>query len=209
MNSFKGLLILGFGGHARSVADVALSVGIRQLCFVDHNARPGEMFCSFPVKAAFDFELGEGWAVLSASGDNLKRAEQTAWIEEKGLPLATLISERATTGVGAQIAAGSFVAHHAHIGPMATIGAGCIINTGAIIEHECVIGAFTHVSVNAVVAGRSRVGDRCFIGAGATVIDGISLVNDIVLGAGGCATRNLDAAGVYVGVPAKRVGSAS
>ncbi|HEF4759231.1 TPA: NeuD/PglB/VioB family sugar acetyltransferase [Pseudomonas putida] len=209
MKPLKGLLILGFGGHARSVADVALSVGIPQLCFIDSNARPGEMFCSFPVKAAFDFELEEGWAAISASGNNLKRAEHVAWLEGNGLPVATLISSFATIGVGAQIAVGSFVAHHAHVGPMATIGAGCIINTGAVVEHECAIGAFTHVSVNSVVAGRSSVGNRCFIGAGATVIDGINLANDIVLGAGGCATRDLDTGGVYVGVPAKRVGPIS
>lgn len=204
MSQWKGLLILGFGGHARSVADVALSLGIQQLCFIDENARSGESFCSFPVKAALDVELEDGWAALPASGDGPTRLEQIEWVRQSGLQLATLVSARATLGVGCEVGAGSFIGHHAHVGPMARIDVGCIINTGAVVEHECVIGALSHISVNAVVAGRSQLGERCFIGAGATVIDGVTLASDVVLGAGSCAVGNLEIAGVYVGVPAKK-----
>jgi UDP-N-acetylbacillosamine N-acetyltransferase len=45
MSPDTGLLILGFGGHARSVADVAIASGITQLCFIDANAKPNESFC--------------------------------------------------------------------------------------------------------------------------------------------------------------------
>jgi UDP-N-acetylbacillosamine N-acetyltransferase len=206
MNPIIGMLILGFGGHARSVADVALAAGITQLCFIDGNARPGESFCSFPVKASVDFELPDGWSVISAAGDNKKRIEQCEWIIQQGWPLATLVSPAATIGIGAQIGEGTFIAHHAHVGPMASVGRGCIINTCAIVEHECVVGDYNHISVGAVVAGRSRVGDRCFLGAGSTVIDGLQVTDDVMLGAGACAHRNLKEAGTYVGVPAKYLG---
>lgn len=205
MNSLNGLVVLGFGGHARSVADVALSLGIKQLIFVDENAKPDEKFCAFPVTADFDFILQDGWAVLPASGDNAKRESQIAWLEQRGLAVATLISHHATIGIGANVGEGCFVGHHAHIGPMADVGKGSIVNTGAVVEHECVIGEFSHISVNAVVAGRSRIGIRGFIGAGATVIDGMELAADITIGAGGCANRSLKASGVYVGVPAKKL----
>ena len=36
------LLIMGCGGHARSVADIALHIGFKELLFVDHGARAGE-----------------------------------------------------------------------------------------------------------------------------------------------------------------------
>lgn len=207
MITLTGMLILGFGGHARSVADVALASGVTQLCFVDANARPGESFCSFPVKSSLDFELPEDWAVFPAAGDNKKRMEQCEWILQQGLRLATLISPCATIGVGAHISEGTFIGHHAHVGPMASVGRGCIVNTGAIIEHECVVGAYSHISVGAVVAGTTRIGDRCFLGAGSTVIDGLRVTDDVMLGAGACANRNLDKAGTYVGVPAKFLGS--
>jgi UDP-N-acetylbacillosamine N-acetyltransferase len=206
MNELPGLIILGFGGHARSVADVALSLGIKRLHFFDENARPGENFLGHPVTSTLDFSLLGMWAVFPASGDNLKRATQVKWAKENNLPLFTLVSERATIGLGASVGEGSFVGHHAHLGPMSAVGVGCIINTGAVVEHECLIDEFTHVSVNTVIAGRSTVGRRCFIGAGATVIDGISVADDITVGAGGCVLRSLSDAGIYVGVPARRVG---
>ncbi|KAB0490638.1 acetyltransferase [Pseudomonas vancouverensis] len=206
MSPVAGILILGFGGHARSVADVALASGITQLSFVDSNARPNEAFLSFPVKSALDFELPSDWVVFPAAGDNQKRLEQCDWATQQGLRLGTLISPYATVGVGAQVGEGSFIAHHAHIGPMAKVGRGCIINTGAIVEHECTVGQYTHVSVGAVIAGRSRIGECCFLGAGSTVIDGLQVADHVVLGAGACAHRNLEIAGTYVGVPAKMLG---
>ena len=85
----------------------------------------------------------------SPAGDNRKRQLQTEHIQARGWPLATIVSPTATVGIGAAIAAGTFIGHHCHVGPMARIGQSCILNTGCIVEHDCVVGDFTHVSVNA------------------------------------------------------------
>lgn len=203
MTLMKGVLILGFGGHARSVADVALSLGVKELLFIDSNARPNESFGAFPVLTEWTVELPDGWSAMPAAGDNASRHAQIEQISKRGWPLATLIAPTATIGFGANIGAGTLVAHHAHVGPMATVGSGCIINTGAIIEHECTVGEYTHVSVNATVAGRCRIGSRCFLGANATVIDGVSVSDSVTLGAAACAHRDLVESGTYVGVPAR------
>lgn len=200
-----GLLILGFGGHARAVADVALSLGIKQLRFIDINARPNETFGPFPVLRNWDEEPSDGWSVMPASGDGHSRQTQCDWATQRGWPLATLVAPTATVGFGATLGGGTFIAHHAHVGPMASVGVGCVINTGAIVEHECVVEDFTHVSINAAVAGRCHIGRLCFIGAGSTVIDGIKIGDSITLGAGACVHRNLEEPGVYVGVPAKKM----
>ncbi|MCS4248635.1 acetyltransferase [Pseudomonas sp. BIGb0164] len=205
MPPLTGLLILGFGGHARAVADVALAIGIKQLCFIDINARPGETFGTFPVLPSWDKGRLEGWSVMPASGDCVQRHAQCEWAAQLDWPLATLVSPTATLGFGATVGAGSFVGHHAHVGPMASVGQGCVINTGAIVEHECTVGDFTHISIKAAVAGRCQIGKGCFIGAGSTVIDGLIVSDGVTLGAGACAHRNLTEPGVYVGVPAKQI----
>lgn len=205
MKDCRGLLVLGFGGHARSVADVALACGIPGLLFVDSHARPGEQFREFPVVKDLPDELPEGWLCFPAAGDNRRRQAQVELVRGRGWPLATLVAPTATVGVGANVSPGSFVAHHAHIGPMAGVGEGALINTGAIVEHECTIGDYVHISVHATVAGRSRIGDFCFICAGATVIDGVEVGPDVVVGAGGVVVKDLCAPGVYVGVPCRPV----
>ena len=76
MNSENGLVIFGFGGHARSVAAVALANGIESILFVDANAKDGETFLGFPVTQKLERKIGEGWSCMPGSGDNLERQKQ-------------------------------------------------------------------------------------------------------------------------------------
>jgi sugar O-acyltransferase (sialic acid O-acetyltransferase NeuD family) len=201
----RGLVVLGFGGHSRSVADVALDLGIAELVFVEADAQPGEAFAGFPVHGAMPDTIPDGWQVFPAAGDNTARQAQVAAIESRGWPVATLISRCAYVGYDARIAAGSFVAHHAHVGPLVQIGAGALINTAAVVDHECRIGNFTHVSVNATVAGRTRIGNLVFVGAGATVIDRLRITDKVTIGAGAAVVADITEPGIYVGQPARRV----
>lgn len=203
--SQKRLIILGFGGHARSVADVALLCGYSDLLFVDANARPRESFLGHPVVSSLKDHYSDKCAAFPAAGDNLKRSQQCAEIQSLGLDLVALISPLASIGVGSTVAAGSFIGHHAHVGPMARIGAGCIINTGAIVEHESEVGDYSHVSVNATIAGRSRLGMFSMLGAGATIIDGVDVGSNVIIGAGAVIHRSVATPGTYVGIPAVKL----
>jgi sugar O-acyltransferase (sialic acid O-acetyltransferase NeuD family) len=206
MDRSEGLIILGCGGHARSIADVALAAGYRRLLFIDEHARLGEQVLGHPVQWELQRVLPDSWGWIAAAGNNRARQGQIEAIGEGPWPsgaMASVISPTATIGAGAIVGAGAFVAHHAHIGPMARLGTGVIVNTGAIVEHDCAIADYAHVSVHATVAGKSRVGCRTFICTGSTVIDGISIGDDIILGAGAVAVVSLETPGTYVGVPAR------
>jgi UDP-N-acetylbacillosamine N-acetyltransferase len=183
----RGLFVIGVGSHARSVADVALDLGVPALTFVDPSARCGQKFAGFPVVTAIS-ELPDGWLVLAAAGDNFERQRQIEIEIERYHKLASLISKRAYVGMGAVIGPGTFVAHHAHVGPMAIVARGAIINTAAVVEHDCSIGDFTHVSLNTTIAGRCRIGSQVFLGAGATVIDGVRIIDGVTIGAGSTVT---------------------
>lgn len=200
-----GLVILGFGGHARSVADVALHLGFAQLRFVDANSRPGESFAGFPATSEMPDPLPPGWMVLPAAGDNSRRCAQFEEITLRGWPTMALVAKTAHVGYGVSVEPGSFVASRAHLGPMAAIGRASIINTHALVEHECTIGSYSHVAVNATIAGRCKVGDHVFVGAGATVIDGIRVADRVVIGAGATVVTDIVEPGTYVGCPARRI----
>lgn len=201
----KQLIILGFGGHARSVADVALAIGFVSLVFVDDQARDGERFLDFPVLKSFEPDEPKNWCAFPASGTGLVRQAQTAQIEQCGWRLVSLVASTATLGIGCTLGDGVFVGQHAHIGPMATVGCGTIVNTGAVVEHECKLGEWAHVSVNATMAGRSILGDFSMLGAGATVIDGLAVGSHVMVGAGAVVNKPINVAGVYVGVPARQM----
>jgi UDP-N-acetylbacillosamine N-acetyltransferase len=199
------LVILGFGGHARSIADVALDRDISDLMFVDATARAGESFFGFPVLTEMPNPLPQGWEVFPAAGDNAARQRQIERAAAQSLPMGCLVSQHAYVGKGATIQPGSFIAHHAHLGPMAAVGRGTIINTAAIVDHDSHVGDFTHISVNTTIAGRCKIGDLVFVGAGATVIDGIRIVDRVTIGAGSTVVDDIVEPGTYVGSPARLV----
>ncbi|WP_141056031.1 NeuD/PglB/VioB family sugar acetyltransferase [Tepidiphilus succinatimandens] len=200
---YDGLAILGFGGHARSVADVALELGIRSLRFIDENARPGEHFAGFVVVKDLEYPLPSGWAAFPALGDSVRRQHLVQFALRNNIPLATLIAKSAYIGREATVAKGVFIGNNVSVGPATRLGIGCIINTSAVVDHESVIGEYTHVSVNATVAGRCQIGNNVMIGAGAVIIDGIHIADGVIVGAGAVVVHDIDEAGVYVGVPAK------
>ncbi|PVZ87147.1 acetyltransferase [Serratia sp. S1B] len=203
--NIKGVLFFGFGGHARSIADVVLANGIESLLFVDDNARYGENFAGFPVIKEFPNELPQGWIAFPASGQGEKRLSQLDEIKYRGWTTGNIISSTATIGILSQIENGCFIGHNAHVGPNVKIGSGCIVNTAAVIEHDCIIGNYTHISVNSTIAGGSIVGDFCFIGASATVINNVAVGDNVTLGAGGCFINNVLEPGTYAGIPAKQL----
>jgi acetyltransferase-like isoleucine patch superfamily enzyme len=50
-----------------------------------------------------------------------------------------------------------------------------------------------------------RIGSRVLVGSGVSVLPGVRIGDDIVVGAGAVVCEDLDVPGVYAGVPARRV----
>jgi UDP-N-acetylbacillosamine N-acetyltransferase len=173
------------------------------LLFVDENAKDRESFLGFPVVRSMPVDA-DSWVYMPCSGDNRIRLDQTKALEAANLPIATIVSPTATIGHGSSIAAGCFVGHHAHVGPLTRLGSACIINTGAVVEHDCTVECGTHISVNSCFAGYCHIGDRVYCGIGSSTIDRLSVGNDITLRAGGVLVESVDLPGIYVGVPARR-----
>lgn len=200
------VVILGCGGHARSVADILVDLHAdAEFVFVDENAAQGERILGRAVRPAADLN---GDALLDhslvlAAGDNGRRHDMFARFRDRDM--ISLVSRRASVSRFAVVGRGCFVGNHCHVGPEAVVGDATIVNTAAIVEHETVLGVGCHVGPRAVVCGRSRIGDRVFLGAGSTVRDGVTIGPDIVVGAGGVVPADLSEPGVYVGCPVRRI----
>ena len=193
----KRVILLGCGGHARSVASTLVDNDPNvQIIFIDDNAGEDEYILGFPVVRCFD-PAGEHLHV--AIGDNLEREKLSS-----GNETVRVISNRAIIQTEAEIGAGSFVGVLAYVGPRASIGKGCIINTACVVEHDSRVGDFSHISVHTTVAGYCVIGRRCFVGAGAVIRDHVSIGDDVIVGAGAVVVSDIAEPGVYTGCPAKR-----
>lgn len=202
MNSSCPYILLGCGGHGRSVAEIILTNDpAAEIIFVDHMARPGETIWGFPVLAKMRYPVE--CRVLVTVGDN--GARQKIFDSLNTQPLPPLISSRAHLGRHCSIGRGTSVGHGVYVGPDAIVGANNILNTGCIVEHEVCIGSHNHIAPHVTICGRTHIGDLVFIGAGATVIDNLQITSKVIIGAGATVVRDIKESGVYMGTPAARV----
>ena len=195
-------IILGCGGHARSVADILLyNKNQVNITFIDNNARENETIYNFPVLKNLDNTIYNKNIILGI-GDN--KIREKLYKEYKN-NVISLISKNTYFGYNVNIGNGTFIAEGVHLGPSVNIGIGCIINTKAVLDHEVTIGDFTHVSVNATLCGKVKIGNNVFVGAGTVIKDGISICDDVIIGAGAVVVKNVMEKGTYVGCPVKKI----
>jgi UDP-perosamine 4-acetyltransferase len=197
-------LLLGAGGHGRSVADVIQRGGGRVVAVQDPFPEPG---WDVPVVASLTdaltrFEGCRGRIVVTV-GDNGLRARIYDDAVAAGADLGTLVAMTATTSGPPGFSA--VVLEHAHVGPGAVISEGVIVNTAAVVEHDCRVGAFAHIAPGARVLGGARVGRATLIGSGAVVLPGVVVGARVVVGACAVVISNVPDGCVVVGVPGRIV----
>jgi len=205
----RRLLLIGDGGHAKVVRDIALAGGQYELAAVldDRYADPAAGADGLPrgpvALAARMLAEDEDLRVFVAIGSGTVRRKVAGSLGIEPDRFALLIHPRAVVSGDASLAPGTAVMPGAVVNAGARIGAHAIVNTGAVVEHDCVIGDYAHVSPNAALAGGVDVGAGAHIGIGASVIQGLTVGEWSTLGAGAVAVRDIPAGCTAAGVPAR------
>lgn len=166
-------LLIGAGGHAKVVFDIAQENGTAFAAFCDPQVDSFQSLVKTDdIKAYSHFFVAVG-ATNPADLDKRQRL----FLQAKGyglLPL-TLISQMANCSSSAEIGEGTVVARGAVLQSNCRIGSNSIINTGAIIEHDAVIENFCHIAPGAIILGGAVVGSGSMVGAGAVILPGVEI----------------------------------
>jgi sugar O-acyltransferase (sialic acid O-acetyltransferase NeuD family) len=187
----KSLLLIGCGGHARSLIDVIEAGGQWRIHgLVGLPEQVGSSVLGFPVIGS-DAELPElrqhcEAAVLAIGhlADSAPRQRLAAQLKQLGFDSPVLISPHAVVSRHARLGPGTAVGHGAIVNAAAVVGAHCILNSGSLIEHDAQLGDHCHVSTGAVVNGGVRLGSGSFVGSGAMLREGLQLPAGTVISAG-------------------------
>jgi sugar O-acyltransferase (sialic acid O-acetyltransferase NeuD family) len=179
----KKLIVLGDGGHARAVVDVALSTGefeIEAVVGIDeaNKALWQKMGINWVPETALEGLLHAelfGIVGLGQIKDSEPRAEAYSRLTGLGIELATIVSPSSYVSKTAAIGKGSIVMHGAVVNGHARVGENSIINSMALIEHDSLVGDHSHISTGAIVNGQCQIGDKTFVGSGAMVKNGASI----------------------------------
>lgn len=202
----KKLVLIGAGGHSRSVAD-CLPPEYELIGYVDENKKG--MHNGLPIfgRRIEDVPNYQNCVYFVSIGDNAIRKIWFEKVTAMGLERINIIDRTAIISPAARLGVGNFIGKYAVINAGSVIGDDNVINTRALVEHECVIGDHVHLSTGAVINGNVTVGDGAFLGSMSVCIGQLSVGESAVIGAGGVVIGDVPPRVTAVGVPVRIIRS--
>jgi sugar O-acyltransferase (sialic acid O-acetyltransferase NeuD family) len=202
------IIVAGASGqHAAVVYEAAVLSGMIVLGFATvGNTEPPSLFdCPWlgSVSDVAISQIAKGNEFVVACGSNEQRRQQSATLSMLGATLQSIYHPAAIVSPSARIGAGSAILAGAIVGPRTVVGVATIINHAASIDHDCKVGDFTNISPGARFAGCVQADAGVFVGLNASILQGIKLGENSVVGAGAVVIRDVLPGKTVVGVPAQ------
>ncbi|EHS1184721.1 acetyltransferase [Vibrio vulnificus] len=198
MNKPLPLVLIGGGGHASVLADILLGQGreiLAVICPDDVSSRAA--LAGIPhLTQDEDITRFSPDSVRLVNGIGMMpRSTFRQRLNEKflaqGYVFETVIASDAKVSSFAEVKSGAQIFPGARVQTGAVIGEHTIVNSEALIEHDCRIGAYNHIAPHATLCGDVFTAEEVYIGANATVIQGLILELQSVVGAGSIVTQSL------------------
>ena len=147
---------------------------------------------------------GLGWARM-----NQARREIVDTARALGYSCPSWVSSRAQTWPDLSIGEHCLIFDGANIQPFARLGNNCIVRSGAVLSHDVELGNDCLVACGASVGGQAKIGDGCVLGLNCTIRDKVSVAAGSFIAAGAVVIADIHEAGVYAGIPARRISDAA
>jgi sugar O-acyltransferase (sialic acid O-acetyltransferase NeuD family) len=201
------LVILGAGGFAEEVADLAADAGFEVVAFVegiDRN-RCARTLGGPPIVWIEDIaSLAPSCHAICAIGST-KRSGLIAKAAAANMRFTTVVhptahvSSTVTLGLGTLVSAGAVIAAHCRI------AAHVIINRGCLVGHHAEVGECATLSPGVNLGGHAVIGSHCYVGMGAVVLEKVQVGHRALVGAGAVVTQDVPGRVQVLGVPARAV----
>lgn len=205
------LVLIGGGGHCKSVLDAALrSTRFSEIAIVDPALPTGTLVLSCRVAGNDDIlptlrgqGFGNAFITVGSIEDTLLRRKLANKATAMGFRFPVIADPSATVSKSAVVGEGTFIGKNVVVNADAVIGNHCILNTGSIVEHECTVGDFSHISIGAVLCGCVYIGKGAFIGAGALVKQGMQIGDQSLIGIGSVVLEDIPSGVKAYGSPCR------
>lgn len=204
----RPLILIGGGGHCKSVIEVAESAGYEIKGILDmpdevgKEVLPGHKVIGTDDEIPQYVEECDFVITVGFIKNPALRIKLYNKVKAAGGRLATIIASTAHVSKYAELGEGTVIMHHAFVNAGAKIGDNCIINTFVNIEHDAEVGNQCHISTGTMMNGECKIGENCFIGSQSVCANCIEIASDIIVGAGSVVRKSIRMKGIYAGNPA-------
>ena len=187
----KDLIIIGAGGHAKSIIEVIESCNEWNICgLIGLENEKNIEILGYKV-----IGTDEDLVSLRNKFDNCfnavgqirsfnEKLQITNKLIELNFNIPKLIASTALVSKTASIGKGTSIGHGAIVNSDARIGSHSIINSKTLVEHDSCIGNFCHVSTGVLINGGVSIGNYSFVGSGCILRECISIPEKTVISAG-------------------------
>lgn len=207
------ILIFGAGGFGREVQWLIERINQKELTweiegYLDDGVAPQTKINGYKVLGGMDKlkEYDSTMAVVVAIGSASIREKIATEIKKIGeFQFPNLIdpdvqmSQFVSMGEGNIVCAGNILTVNIRLEDFV------ILNLSCTVGHDAVLESFVTVYPGVNISGNVCVGRRTELGTGSKIIQGITLGNDAIIGAGAVVVRPIPSDCVAMGIPAKPV----
>lgn len=196
------LVVLGAGGHAKVVADIAGRLGHEVAAYVDER----RAHTSVNMRGAAIVDgLADvpGLPIALGIGDNRARLSRLRAIAVNGHEIMTLVHPSAVLASTVTLGTGVVVMAGVVVNSDVSVGDAAVLNTSCSIDHDCAIGDGVHICPGSHLAGGVTVGTGTFVGIGTNIIQLRNIGDWAVCGAGSVVVSDVPARRTVKGSPAR------
>jgi sugar O-acyltransferase (sialic acid O-acetyltransferase NeuD family) len=208
----NSLLLIGGGGHCKSIIDSLLSRRKiwKKISILDNKIKVDTVINGFKVVGndndlKYFYDNGYTHAFISFGDIQSQQNRLLLYLKLKkiGYILPNIIDNSSNLSEFVTLKEGIFVGKNTIINSNTTIGNCVILNSRATIEHDCEIGDFTNIATSVVINGNVKIGKKCFLGSGTVVRNGVSIGENSIIGMGSIVIKDMPSNIIAFGNPCK------
>lgn len=201
----KKLIIIGGGGHARSIYGLLKENKLTKGLLGYSDFKKSNLPLKYLGNDQKILDLYKKNKVELILGIGINLSLRTKVINKfKNYNFLTLIDKKAIISDKSKVKKGCIIFPNASISSNVKINDFSVIHNSAVIEHDVDIGKNSYIGPAAVICGNAMIGKNVLIGANSTMIQDTFVADNCKLGAGSvliksCRLKNK----ILIGSPAK------
>lgn len=208
----KDIILIGAGGHCKSVIDSIENAGEFNIVGIldkddenkDENVSKYKILGSdILLKELYEKGIKNAFICLAGDNNGFFRKKLYNMAKDIGFEFPVIKDKTAVVSKNSIIEEGVFIGKGAVVNSGSYIGKNTIINTKAVIEHDVIIGEYCHIAPSAVLCGEVNVKSHCLIGANSTVIPMKNIDENSIISAGAVVIKDVLKNSIIVGNPGR------
>lgn len=203
----KNIAIIGGGGFAKEVIEVALMLGYDIYgIFAKESSLKEYDYCGYldellQQRDNFDGVIIAIGAVNRVGMSNRKNIIE--FLKKHQIEQISLISPLATISESVTVGKGVYIAHNVLISCDVIIKDSVLINHLAVIGHDCLIQENVSIAPQVFLGGNVQIKSDVMIGAASTLIQGITVEQNSIISMRANVIKNVKADSSVIAMPSK------